>query len=98
MALSFKFNVPFTCHTETEILVYVALICISKFGDHFSVNLLQVGELCFSYSVAHERDSGVEKWSSEDDMEPYRTVIIFPADKLPTVVDRIKQELATSGT
>ena len=24
--------------------------------------------LCFSYSVAHERDTGVEKWSSDDDI------------------------------
>ena len=54
--------------------------------------------MCFSYSVAHEGDSGVEMWSSEDDMEPYRTVIVFPADKLPIIVDRIKQELAESVT
>ena len=60
--------------------------------------LLQVAELSFSYSVAHERDSGVEKWSSEDDMEPFRTVIVLPADKLQVVIDKIKQELATSGT
>ena len=59
---------------------------------------LQVGELCFSYSVAHERDTGVEKWSSDDDMEPFRTVIVFPADKLQVVVDKIKDELAASGT
>ena len=63
-----------------------------------SVNLIQVGEVCFSYSVAHEGDSRVEKWSSEDDMEPYRTVIVFPADKLPIIVDRIKQERAESVT
>lgn len=50
--------------------------------------------MCFRYSVAHERDSGVEKWSSDDGMEPFRTVIVFPADKLPTVVEKLKQELA----
>ena len=60
--------------------------------------LLQIAEISFSYSVAHERDSGVEKWSSEDEMEPFRTVIVFPADKLQVVIDKIKHELAVSGT
>lgn len=48
--------------------------------------------------MAHERDGGVEKWNSEDDMEPFRTVIVFPADKLQVVIDKLKHELATSGT
>lgn len=71
----------------------------SMFFSNSEEELFQeVAELTFSYSVAHERDGGVEKWSSEDDMEPYRTVIIFPAVKLQDVLDKIKHELATSGT
>jgi hypothetical protein len=44
--------------------------------------------------VAHERDTGVEKWSSEDDMEPFRTVIVLSADKLTTVLEKLKHEIA----
>lgn len=53
----------------------------------------EVAEMGFSYSVANERDSGVEKWSSEDGMEPFRTVLVIAADKLPGVIEKMKQEL-----
>ncbi|KAL4231308.1 hypothetical protein ACF0H5_008888 [Mactra antiquata] len=56
----------------------------------------EVADVCFKYSVAHERDSCVEKWSSEDGMEPFRNVIIFPADKLSVIVDKIKQEVGNT--
>ena len=49
--------------------------------------------LNFRYSVAHERDGIVQKWNAEEDMEPFRTVVIFQADKLPVVIEKIKQEL-----
>lgn len=55
-------------------------------------------EFGFNYSVAHERDEGVEKWSSEDGMKPYRTVLVFPADKLETTLDKIKHELSKNVT
>lgn len=55
---------------------------------------VQVSELSFQYSVAQERDGVVQKWSAEEDMEPYRTILVFTADKLQTVVDKIKQEVA----
>ena len=54
---------------------------------------LQESALNFRYSVAHERDGIVQKWNAEEDMEPFRTVVIFPADKLPVVIEKIKQEL-----
>lgn len=50
-------------------------------------------EFGFNYSVEHERDEGVEKWSSEDGMKPYRTVLLFDANKLETVLQNIKDEL-----
>lgn len=57
---------------------------------------LQVSELSFRYSVANERDGIVQNWSAEEDMEPFRTVLVFPADKLQSVLDKIKQEMTNT--
>ncbi|KAH3787724.1 protein BCCIP homolog [Dreissena polymorpha] len=51
-------------------------------------------EVSFQFSVADQRDGVVEKWSAEEDMEPFRTVLLLPAYKLMPVIETIKQELA----
>ena len=54
----------------------------------------QASEVSFQFSVADQRDGVVEKWSAEEDMEPFRTVLLLPAYKLMPVIETIKQELA----
>ena len=61
--------------------------------------ILQASEFSFTYSVQSERDTIVDgKWDEdlEDQMEALRTVIVISADKLPTVIEHIKTELASS--
>ncbi|KAL3863580.1 hypothetical protein ACJMK2_005331 [Sinanodonta woodiana] len=54
-------------------------------------------ELNFSYSVADEKAAvGKGGWSSEEDMDSFRTVLLIPAEKLDNIIQRIKDELAAT--
>ncbi|KAK3589868.1 hypothetical protein CHS0354_015895 [Potamilus streckersoni] len=54
-------------------------------------------ELNFSYSVAEEKAAvGKGGWSSEEDMDSFRTVLLIPAEKLDNIIQRIKDELAAT--
>ena len=50
----------------------------------------------FNYSVAEEKDTGVSgTWDDEDDqMEPQRTVMVIPVDKLPVIMARLSETLS----
>merc|ERR1712004_48449 len=51
----------------------------------------------FSYSVASERDQGVDgEWDDEDSsLEPQRTLLVIPADKIQTIMSKLKELLQT---
>ncbi|CAH1783416.1 unnamed protein product, partial [Owenia fusiformis] len=57
---------------------------------------VEEADLKFEYSVEHEHDSVVDgKWDDEDnEMKPYRTVILLKADKLNTVVTKTRDEFS----
>jgi len=57
---------------------------------------IQAAEVSFQYSVADQRDGIVEKWGADTDMEPLRTVILLPADRLPSVIDKIREAVANN--
>lgn len=49
----------------------------------------------FHYSVQEEADSCLSgRWSYDDaPMKPYRTVMLIPADRMPVVMDKMKENL-----
>ena len=49
----------------------------------------------FSYSVASERDTGVDgEWDEDDtEMDPQRTLLLIPASKMPTIMTKLKELL-----
>ncbi|XP_046888884.1 protein BCCIP homolog [Hypomesus transpacificus] len=49
----------------------------------------------FNYSVQEETDSCLTgRWSFNDvPMKPYRTVMLIPADKMPTIMEKLKEYL-----
>lgn len=49
----------------------------------------------FTYSVQEEADSCLSgRWSFDDvPMKPYRTVMLIPADKMPVIMDKLKEYL-----
>lgn len=49
----------------------------------------------FHYSVQEEADSCLSgRWSYDDaPMKPYRTVMLIPADRMPVVMDKLKENL-----
>lgn len=53
-------------------------------------------ELSFSYSVASERDTVVDGCWDEDDceMDPQRTVLLIPANKMDTIMHKLRQALS----
>ena len=50
----------------------------------------------FSFSVASERDAGASgQWDEDDDeMEPFRTVLLIPSDKIPTIMAKLTPVLS----
>ncbi|AWP17895.1 Protein BCCIP -like isoform 2 [Scophthalmus maximus] len=49
----------------------------------------------FHYSVQEEADSGLSgRWSFDDvPMMPFRTVMLIPADRMPAIMDKLKEYL-----
>uniref|UniRef100_A0A8C4SG99 BRCA2 and CDKN1A interacting protein n=1 Tax=Erpetoichthys calabaricus TaxID=27687 RepID=A0A8C4SG99_ERPCA len=56
----------------------------------------EVAALTFNYSVQEESDSFLGgRWSFDDaPMKPFRTVILIPADKIPQIMDKLKEYLS----
>ncbi|KAG2463312.1 BCCIP protein, partial [Polypterus senegalus] len=56
----------------------------------------EVAALAFNYSVQEESDSFLGgRWSFDDvPMKPFRTVILIPADKIPQIMDKLKEYLS----
>uniref|UniRef100_A0A8C6UGK5 Protein BCCIP homolog n=1 Tax=Neogobius melanostomus TaxID=47308 RepID=A0A8C6UGK5_9GOBI len=52
-------------------------------------------ELRFHYSVEEEADSCLSgRWSFDDvPMKPFRTVMLIPSDKIPVIMDKLKEYL-----
>jgi len=49
----------------------------------------------FTFSVAHQRDAMADgQWDEEEEMEALRTVMVFDAGALPSLIDKLKHELA----
>ncbi|XP_068161096.1 protein BCCIP homolog isoform X2 [Antennarius striatus] len=50
----------------------------------------------FHYSVQEEADSCLSgRWSYDDvPMKPFRTVMLIPADRMPVIMDKLKEHLA----
>lgn len=55
----------------------------------------QEAAISFEFSVEKESDSAVSgTWTeSDDEMTPYRRVLLFEASKLQSIIDRIKTEI-----
>lgn len=49
----------------------------------------------FHYSVQEEADSCLSgRWSFDDvPMKPFRTVMLIPADRMPVIMDKLKEYL-----
>lgn len=49
----------------------------------------------FHYSVQEEADTCLSgRWSFDDvPMKPYRTVMLIPADRMPAIMDKLKEYL-----
>ncbi|KAG7513932.1 hypothetical protein JOB18_020386 [Solea senegalensis] len=49
----------------------------------------------FHYSVQEEADSCLSgRWSFDDvPMKPFRTVMLIPADRMPAIMDKLKEYL-----
>ena len=87
-------------------LLYFCLTFYSIFVFHYSIYFsqsvsqsipsFQESEVQFSFSVADQRDKGVMgEWDEDDtEMDPQRTVLIVPADKIPTVMGSLQQALS----
>ncbi len=56
-------------------------------------------ELSFEYSVKAERDTMVGgEWDDEEnEMEPLRTVMLIPAQKIPAIMEKLQQNLSLPG-
>ena len=48
-----------------------------------------------TWSVADQRDGVVEGRWDEDGMDPTRTLLLFSADKLDSIITKLESELAT---
>ena len=55
--------------------------------------------LSFDYSVKHERDTIVGGlWDDEtDEFDPFRTVMVIPSDRIPTVMGKMRENLSVPG-
>ena len=53
-------------------------------------------EISFEYSVKQEHDTVVGgDWDGEEgEMEPLRTVMLIPADKIPSIMQKLQENLA----
>ena len=59
----------------------------------FSPAVLQNADATFDYSVQSERDTGMsDQWDNDTVLEPIRTVMLLSADKLPTIMQRMRAE------
>lgn len=56
---------------------------------------LQQATIKFHYSVQDEADSCLSgRWSFDDvPMKPFRTVMLIPADRMPAIMDKLKEYL-----
>ena len=56
---------------------------------------LQHATVKFNYSVQDETDSCLSgRWSFDDvPMKPFRTVMLIPADSIPTIMEKLKEFL-----
>jgi len=57
---------------------------------------LENAELTFDYSVKSERDTGMsDQWDGTDvELEPIRTVILLSAEKIPVIMQRMRELLS----
>ena len=62
-------------------------------SDHVSQ---QEAVLSCEYSVAEERDTAVGgEWDDEEcELEPTRTVMVIPGDRIPAIMGQLSQYLA----
>lgn len=53
-------------------------------------------DLSLEFNVSSESDTGVSGRWTEDDVEmvPYRRLILFKAQKLPSIIQKVKQFVA----
>ena len=50
---------------------------------------MQAADLHFEFSVADERDAAVQEDGEE--LEPFRTVMLVPADKIPAIMGKMNE-------
>lgn len=53
-------------------------------------------DVSFEFDVASQSDTGVSgKWTEDDvEMIPYRRLLLFQAQKLPNIIQKVKQFVA----
>lgn len=53
-------------------------------------------DVSFEFDISSQSDTGVDgKWTEDDvEMVPYRRVLLFKAQKLPSIIQKIKQLVA----
>ena len=59
------------------------------------VFLFQMSDVQVTWSVADQRDGVVEGRWDEDGMDATRTLLLFSADKLDSIISKLESELAT---
>lgn len=64
--------------------------------NKLNLSSLQQAAIKFHYSVQDEKDSCLSgRWSFDDvPMKPFRTVMLIPADRMPVIMDKLKEYLA----
>lgn len=77
--------------TSFVFLQYLNVAALSSSSSSSS----QQAIIKFHYSVQEEADSCLSgRWSYDDaPMKPYRTVMLIPADRMPVVMDKLKENL-----
>ena len=61
------------------------------------IHLFQESVLNFDFSVKKDRDTAIGgDWQGEDDeLEPFRTVMVIPANKIPVIMGRMSELYAS---
>lgn len=73
----------------------ITSIVSQQYLNILSSSSSQQAVIKFHYSVQEETDSCLSgRWSYDDaPMKPYRTVMLIPADRMPVVMDKLKDNL-----
>ena len=78
------------------LLVTVSMHRGTCFCDEICVlMLLQMSDIQVTWSVADERDEVADGRWDDDGMEATRTMLLFSAEKLESVIVKLQTELAT---